>query len=271
MKKIDGKKVAEEILKDVASEIKFKNVEPGLAVILVGNDQASKVYVEIKKKRAKEVGINFSLFNFDESVDEDEVLQKIREMNDDEKINGIIVQLPLPKKFNTQKIIDSINPLKDVDGFSYDIENKKNILQPVFPTAIIKLLESSKQEIENKKAVVISNSKIFGEMMARMLQGKKIKSEYVLKKEISDNLKKIKETDILISAVGEKGIVRGEMIKDGVIIIDGGISKENNKVFGDVDFESTEKFSGFITPVPGGVGPVTVACLLKNVLIASGI
>jgi methylenetetrahydrofolate dehydrogenase (NADP+)/methenyltetrahydrofolate cyclohydrolase len=267
MKLLNGKKTADAILKNIAREIKAKKTKPGLAVLLIGKDRASEIYVRIKKKRAEEIGMDFSLFRFNRNNSDKEVVKKIKNLNDDKKINGIIVQLPLPKKFNTQKIINSINPEKDVDGFL----NKCEELMPVFPQAIIKLIESSKKKLGGRKAIVISNSKLFGEMMLEALRRKKIKSEYVLRKEISKNIAKIKKADILVSAVGVRGIIKNEMMKEGMIVIDGGIIKIGKKVFGDVDFESTKKLRGFITPVPGGVGPVTVACLLENVYLASKI
>lgn len=272
MKILDGKKISEKIINDISKDLKKNKSKPGLAVILIGNDKASELYVKIKKEKAKKVGINFLLFRFKEKSNEKIILEKIKNLNDEKKINGIIVQLPLPKKFHTQKIINTINPVKDVDGFHP--ENIKLFLEgrgeifPVFPQAIFKLIESSKQKLSNKKAIIISNSKLFGEIMLEALRKEKIKAEYVLKKEISDNLEKIKKADILISAVGSKGIVTGDMVKSGVIIIDGGISKKGKKVFGDVDFKSVKSLEGFISPVPGGVGPMTVACLLENVLVA---
>jgi 5,10-methylene-tetrahydrofolate dehydrogenase/methenyl tetrahydrofolate cyclohydrolase len=228
--------------------------------------------VKIKKEKAQKVGIDFSLFRFKEDSSEKTILEKIGNLNDDKKINGIIVQLPLPKKFNTQKIINEVSPRKDVDGFNPEniklfLENKERFF-PVFPQAILKLVESSKRNLAGKKAVVISNSKLFGEIMSEALRKKKIKAEYILKKEVPDNIKKIKKVDILISAVGSRGIIKGDMIKNGAIVIDGGISKKGKKVFGDVDLGSVENISGFLSPVPGGVGPMTVACLLRNVFEA---
>jgi methylenetetrahydrofolate dehydrogenase (NADP+)/methenyltetrahydrofolate cyclohydrolase len=272
MKILDGKKISEKILDDISKDLKKRKSKPGLAVILIGNDKASELYVKIKKEKAKKIGIDFFLFRFRENSSEKTILEKIGNLNHDRKINGIIVQLPLPKKFHTQKIIDAINPVKDVDGFHP--ENIRLFLKgrgeifPVFPQAIFKLIESSEQKLNNRKAIIISNSKLFGEIMLEALRKEKIKAEYILKKEISDNLEKIKKADILISAVGSKGIVMSNMVKSGVIIIDGGISKKGKKVFGDVDFESVKNISVFLSPVPGGVGPMTVACLLENVLLA---
>lgn len=272
MKLLNGKKVADAILKDIASKIKAKKIKPGLAVVLIGKDEASKIYVKIKNKKAEEIGITFSLLLFDEKYSEKKIIEKIKELNNDKKINGIIVQLPLPKKFNTQKIINTIDPKKDVDGF-----HPKNVrlflkgggeVFPVFPRAILKLIEASKIKLGSKKAIVIANSKLFGAIMIEALRRKKIKGKYILKKDISENLNKMKKADILITAVGLREIINGGMLRKDMIVIDGGIIKEKEKIFGDVDFDSVKKIAGFVTPVPGGVGPVTVACLLENVLLA---
>jgi methylenetetrahydrofolate dehydrogenase (NADP+)/methenyltetrahydrofolate cyclohydrolase len=258
MKILDGKKIAEKILDDISMNLKRSKTRPALAVVLIGNDKASELYVKIKKEKAQKVGIDFSLFRFKEDSSEKTILEKIGNLNDDKKINGII--------------INEVSPRKDVDGFNPEniklfLENKERFF-PVFPQAILKLVESSKRNLAGKKAVVISNSKLFGEIMSEALRKKKIKAEYILKKEVPDNIKKIKKADILISAVGSRGIIKGDMIKNGAIVIDGGISKKGKKVFGDVDLGSVENISGFLSPVPGGVGPMTVACLLRNVFEA---
>lgn len=257
MKLLKGKIVADKILRDLKIRIAKKKKKPGLAVILVGDNKASKLYVALKEKAANAVGINFHLIQFNKSESEKTILKEIKELDVDPMTHGIIVQLPLPKKFNTQKIIDAIGPKKDADGFS-----GKN---PVFPQAILKLIESSGQKLKNKKAIVIANSKIFGEMMSETLKSKKINAEYILAKKPKSNLEKIKEADIVITAVGKSKLIRGVMLKKGAIVIDGGITKRGKKVLGDVDFESVSKVAGWLSPVPGGVGPVTIACLLQNV------
>jgi len=267
MKLLEGKKISKKILDDLKKKINQQKTKPGLAVVLVGEDKASETYVRLKEKAAKKVGIRFFKFKFSKNVSEKEITEKIKELNADKKIAGIIVQLPLPKKFQTQKIINSISLSKDVDGFL--AQKNSAALQPVFPGAIIKMIESSKVNLKNKKAVIIANSKIFGETMQEALKRKKMESEYVLSKEIKQKINKIQKADIVISAVGKINLIKGEMIKKGVIIVDGGIVKKNGKTFGDVDFESAAKKAAFISPVPGGVGPVTIACLLENVYLAS--
>lgn len=270
MRLLKGKKIADKILADLKRAVKKQKSKPGLAVILVGENKASKVYVGLKKKAAKAVGINFYLHKFSEKEKEEAVIGKIKELNEDKKINGIIVQLPLPKKFKTQKIIDAISPEKDADGFHP--ENIRKYLRggkvpmPVFPRAIARLLESTRLNFKNKKGVMIANSAIFGKVMKFSLGKKGIKTQIILKQILSKfDFDKIKKADVLITAVGKQKLINGDMVKKNVVIIDGGIIKKGKKVLGDVDFESVKNKVSYIAPVPGGVGPVTIACLLENV------
>jgi len=262
MQLIEGKKIADKILNNLKAEVEASGKKPKLAVLLVGNDGASEIYVGLKKNAAEKVGIGFELFRFSEENSEEEILEKISELNKDEKVSGMIIQLPLPEKFATQKIINTIDPKKDVDGFHP--ENKT--LPAVFPEAMLELLKST-NEYQNKKAIVVANSETFGEKMCEVLKKENIKCEYVLASDISTE--KLNQADILISAVGQAGIITAEMVKDGAIVIDGGITKSDDKVLGDVDFEQVKNKTSFITPVPGGVGPMTIACLLRNVYLAS--
>jgi len=266
MQIIDGKKIAEQILEDLAGKIKNEKIQPGLGVFLIGENKASELYVNLKKNAAEKIGIQFFLERFSESVNQAEIIAKIQEYNQNEKIHGIIVQLPLPEKFATQEIINAIDPKKDVDGFHP--ENKT--LPAVFPEAMLELLKSTNEYV-GKKAVVIANSETFGEKMCEVLEKEKIAAEYTLTPALSLGREKeiLFKAEILISAVGKAGIIKKEMIKEGVIIIDGGITKIEDKVFGDADFDSVKEKTAFITPVPGGVGPVTIACLLRNVFLAS--
>jgi methylenetetrahydrofolate dehydrogenase (NADP+)/methenyltetrahydrofolate cyclohydrolase len=266
MKFLKGKKIADKILGDLKKKISAKKNKPALAVILVGDNQASELYVKLKQKAAEKIGIKFQLFRFSEKVTEKTIIQKIQEFNADKKISGMIVQLPLPKNLNAQRIIDAIDPKKDVDGFS--AKNTAN-LQPVFPQAIMEMLISSRAKLQGKKAVVIANSKKFGEVMVDTFGNKKISGMYILSNHLQKNIKKIQSADIIISAVGQPGLIMDKMIKKGVIIVDGGITKKNKNVLGDVDFKSVKNKAAFLTPVPGGVGPVTIACLLKNTYLAA--
>lgn len=266
MKLLKGEKIANKILTNVERDIRKLKIRPSLEVILVGNNKASKIYIALKKKAAKKVGIVFRAHKFFQNSTEKEIIQKIRELNRNEKVSGIIVQLPLPKNFNTQKIINTIDPRKDADGFS-----AKNFLQPVFPKAILKLIEIKRKKLKNKKAVIITNSRKFGTAMRIALKKISKDSNYlVLKNKALQHpkiLKQLKSADIIISAIGKSGLITGDMIKKGAIIIDGGIVKIGKKVRGDVDIKSVKNVASFITPVPGGVGPVTIACLLENVYI----
>jgi len=273
MKLLKGKIVADKIILDLKNKIAKQKKKPGLAVILVGNNKASQIYVALKEKAANGVGINFHLIQFNQHETEKTILKEIKELNADQLTHGIIVQLPLPKKFNTQKIINAIDPKKDADGFSAQggsasggHSNKKNGLniQPVFPQAIWKLLESSHTRLAGKNGVVIANSKIFGETMVKILKNKKIKAEYILSSRIKNQESRIKQADIVITAVGKVNFIKGEMLKKGAIVIDGGIVKKGQKVVGDAEFESVSQVAGYLSPVPGGVGPVTIACLLQN-------
>jgi methylenetetrahydrofolate dehydrogenase (NADP+)/methenyltetrahydrofolate cyclohydrolase len=238
----------------------------------VGDDEASHIYVNLKEKKAREIGMNFFRFDFSLDVSEQTILQQIEKLNADLAVDGIIVQLPLPKGFDQQEIISSINPKKDADGF-HPI-NAELFLQrtggisPVFPSAIMQLIEGTGEKLTGKNGIVIANSDDFGRIMCAMLEGQNIASRYILSENISSNLGEIKESDIVVSAVGSPGLLKGEMFKDCAIIIDGGIEKVEGDVLGDVDFASTEALNGYITPVPKGVGPVTIACLLKNVFLA---
>jgi methylenetetrahydrofolate dehydrogenase (NADP+)/methenyltetrahydrofolate cyclohydrolase len=272
MKLLFGKPVAQKILSRLEGDISLLERKPGLAVILVGNDQASQIYVNLKEKTAKEIGMNFFRLDMSKDVSQAEILQQIQKLNSDSNVDGIIVQLPLPKNFDTQKIITSIDPKKDADGFhpinaGFFLKGANGIA-PVFPRAILQLIKSSGEKLENKTGIVIANSDEFGKIMCAMLKQENIKSQYILSENIFFNLEKIKASDVVVSAVGSPGLLRGEMFKEGSIIIDGGIEKVGKAVLGDVDFGSTQSFSGFITPVPGGVGPVTIACLLENVYLA---
>jgi methylenetetrahydrofolate dehydrogenase (NADP+)/methenyltetrahydrofolate cyclohydrolase len=269
MKLIKGQKIADGILAVLKKKIKKEKLKPGLAVILVGEDKASKIYVALKKKAARKIGVEFSLFKFGKNIQEEKVIDKVKELNKDEKIHGILIQLPLPAKFDTQKIINAVDYRKDADGFHPRnvklFSQGKELFWPVFPKAIVKILEYSSRNLKRKNAVVVANSKKFGEAMKVALKKKELKAKYVL----SRNLRKINDADIVITAVGKPGLIRNNMIKKGAIIIDGGIAKIGKKTLGDVDIKSVRNIAGFVSPVPGGVGPVTVATLMENVYLAS--
>ncbi len=264
-----GKPVAEKILIEIKKKIEVLDEKPKLGVILVGSDPASRLYVDLKRKRAQEIGMDFELSAFLETSAEGEILQKISQLNQDLNVNGIIVQLPLPVKFDTQKIINAILPEKDVDGFHpqnvEEFSRGESIFEPVFPQAIASLLKSSKQNLVGKKAAILANSKKFFQTMEIVLKKEGIDSFYVNSKELEKSAGQIKMAEIVITAIGKPKVVSADLIKNGALVIDGGISKENEKVVGDVDLEGLSEKAIFISPVPGGVGPLTIACLLNNV------
>lgn len=272
MKLLDGKSIANGILDGICSKVRKDGNHPHLAVILVGDDPASHLYVSLKEKAARSVGIDVSVYKFAAQESHDSVLQCVKMMSEDEEVDGILVQLPLPQGFDTDAIIKAITPEKDVDGFHP--ENVKAFIKgrvkiwPVFPRAILLLMQNSNMELSSKNALIIANSDEFGKMMSAMLGREKMAAEYVLAENLPSNLGKTKAADVVVSAVGSPGLLKGEMFKDGAIVIDGGIEKVDGVTVGDVDFASTEEKEGFITPVPGGVGPVTIACLLENVYLA---
>ncbi len=266
---IDGKKIAEEIKADLAKEIFQNFYKPNLAVILVGSDPASQLYVSLKKQAAKKVGIEFHEYLMPENTPQEKILEAIDFLNHDENIDAILIQLPLPNNLNTDKIIQSIDPAKDVDGFHPEnikklLNNETNFI-PGLPLGIIKLLESTKENLANKKAVIIAKSEIFYQPLKKLLNNLKVETEIVDPKD--KNIKdKTKTADILISAVGLAFFITADMVKDKAIVIDVGTNKVNDYTVGDVDYSSVFEKTSHITPVPGGVGPMTVAMLLYNTL-----
>ena len=270
---IDGKKIAEELrveLKKKIIEFKatYKSV-PGLTVILIGEDPASKIYVKNKQKYAKDIGINSEIIKYQENVDEKTVLDKISKLNNDKKISGILVQLPLPKQINKKKIIDAILPEKDVDGFHpVNVGNLSSGYEskvPCTPLGCILLLREVEKDLKGKHAVIIGRSNLNGKPMAQLLL-KENCTVTITHSKTKDLKNECKRADIIIAAVGQPKLVKGDWVKKGAIVIDVGINKTANGLEGDVDFEEVSKVAKAITPVPGGVGPMTIACLLSNTI-----
>ena len=270
---IDGKKIAEELrveLKKKIIEFKatYKSV-PGLTVILIGEDPASKIYVKNKQKYAKDIGINSEVIKYSDSVDEKTVLEKISELNKDKKISGILVQLPLPKHINKKKIIDAILPEKDVDGFHpVNVGNLSSGYKskvPCTPLGCILLLREVEKDLKGKHAVIIGRSNLNGKPMAQLLL-KENCTVTITHSKTKDLKNECKRADIIIAAVGQPKLVKGDWVKKGAIVIDVGINKTANGLEGDVDFGEVSKVVKAITPVPGGVGPMTIACLLSNTI-----
>lgn len=269
---INGKKIAEKIKDDLVQEIvKFDPLRPNLAIILVGDRKDSNLYVSLKEKEAKKVGIDTHVYRCEEDIEEQEILNMIKHLNQDDLIDAILVQLPLPDKFDTNKIINTIDPAKDVDRFHPDnlkvlLETceHQHVIPPVFE-AILEMLEDIDFDIAGKKVCIVANSEIFGKSLVKVLECQQAQVDLV-DADDEDLKNKTSQADVLISAVGRPKFINKEMIKDDAVIIDIGISEQGGKVCGDVDFDDVEKKAGFITPVPGGVGPLTIAMLFKNTL-----
>ena len=268
---INGKKIASKILAELKKKIAVLPAKPGLAIILIGDDPGSHVYVSLKEEAAKEVSIYFEKYVFEATVNEQEILALIKRLNLNKAIHGIVVQFPLPRGFKKENIISAISVVKDVDGFHP--ENIEALLAgrpcivPGLTRGIIQLIESTGEPLAGKKVVVMANSKIFSESLGYLLQQNGVETKACNPKEIScKNL--AKEADILVVAIGQPKLITSEMIKEGAIVIDVGYNRVEGQAVGDVDFGSVKEKAGWITPVPGGVGPMTVAMLLSNVLRA---
>ena len=284
---IDGKEISKKLREDLNKEIKDLkkkyNAVPGLAVVQVGNVAASSVYVKAKTKSAKEVGIEVIDHHLEESISEEELLNLIEKLNIQKNVNGILVQLPLPKHMNEQLILDSINPDKDADGFhplnvgklSIASHNDENLLIPCTPYGCLLMLKGLNIELAGKNAVVVGRSNIVGKPMAQLLI-KESCTVTVAHSKTKDLPGVCQNADIVVAAVGRPKMIKGEWIKKGAIVIDVGINRievetdgeKKNKLVGDVDYKEAEKNASAITPVPGGVGPMTIACLLRNTTIA---
>ena len=268
---IDGKKIAAELRQEIKLEIsqlknKYKKV-PGLTVILVGDLPASQIYVRNKEKSAIEVGLKSEIIKYPKSVTEEEILNKVEELNKDNTVSGILVQLPLPEHINKKKVIEAISPDKDVDGFHpMNVGNLSSGFKssiPCTPLGCYYLIKKVEPNLDGKKAIIIGRSNLNGKPMAQLLL--KENCTVTITHSKTKNLKKeCMEGDIIVAAVGMPKLVKGDWIKKDSIVIDVGINKTQNGIVGDVDFEEVSKIARAITPVPGGVGPMTIACLLQN-------
>ena len=272
MIKIDGKAFSQTVLEKIReehSQLKEKYGKPaGLAVVIVGNNPASQVYVKNKIRACENVGFYSENIELDENISEKELLQEINKLNKNDRINGILVQLPLPAHINELKIIDSISPEKDVDGFHVSNIGKMVIgdetgFLSCTPYGIMQLLEEYKIEIAGKDAVIIGRSNIVGKPMAFMLIQKGATVQ-VCNSNTKDLRKKLNEADIIIVAAGVPKLLKKEDVKEGAVVIDVGINRIDGKICGDVDYEEVAEKTSYITPVPGGVGPMTIASLIKN-------
>lgn len=273
---LSGKEVSARIkgeLKEEVAELKKQGIFPGLAVIIVGDDPASRVYVNSKKKNCEELGIYSEEHALPENTSEEELLSLIEKLNKKKEINGILVQLPLPKQIDEENIINAIDPKKDVDAFHPVNVGKIMVgnydFVPCTPAGVMELIKESGIDVCGKECVVVGRSNIVGKPQAMLLlhQNGTVTICHSRTKDLKET---VKRADILVVAVGKPNFITGDMIKPGAVVIDVGINRlEGKKLVGDVDFESCEKVAGAITPVPGGVGPMTIAMLMKNTVKAA--
>ncbi len=286
MQLLDGKKTSEDIKNEIAAEVQKMKVEgqkvPHLAAVIVGANGASLTYVESKVRSCQQIGFESTLVSLPETISEAELLTKIKELNEDDDLDGFIVQLPLPKHIDEQKILMAIDPDKDVDGFHPTNFGKMALemetFLPATPYGIMELLERYQVETAGKHTVVIGRSHIVGRPMSILMSRKGYPgdSTVTLTHSRTKNIEEYtKNADIIITALGVPNYLKADMVKDGVVVIDVGITRVEDasspkgyKITGDVDFDEVSKKSSFITPVPGGVGPMTIAMLLKNTLLA---
>ena len=266
---IDGKLISSKIKEKIKEKIQNFDVKPTLVVIQVGNNEASNVYVKNKKNAAINVGMNFNHIHFEETINEQEIIKTIEKLNKDNTVNGIIVQLPLPHHLNSNKIINHIVPIKDVDGLTTinlgKLFNDEECLTSCTPAGIIELLKAYNIKLEGKCVTIVGRSTLVGKPLIHMLL-KENATVVVCHSKTVDLKQFTTKADILIVAAGKKHLICSEMVKNGAIIIDVGINKIDNKLYGDVNFNDVLDKVSYITPVPGGVGPMTIAILLNNTL-----
>ncbi len=273
--RIDGKEISQMVKDELKERVKKEKIEATLAVIQVGSDPASTVYVGNKKKACEYIGIRSLAFELPEETKEEELLDLVRELNDREDVDGILVQLPLPTHMDEDKVIQTISPKKDVDGFHPQSVGALGIGQPGFvsctPAGVIQLLKRSGVEIEGKECVIVGRSNIVGKPMA-LLMLRENATVTVCHSRTKDLKEVTRRADILIVAIGKPGFITKEYVKEGAVVIDVGIHRgADNKLCGDVDFEGVEPVASAITPVPGGVGPMTIAMLMNNCVEAKGL
>src|SRR3989338_1486970 len=268
---IDGKAIAQKIRENIKQQVASMKIKPGLAVVRVGNDPASVVYVNSKERACQQAGFYSEKYELKEDIQEKDLLKLINKLNKDKKLHGILVQLPLPAHISQQKVLEAVSPEKDVDGFNPvnfgRLLSGNKYLYPATPKGVVRLLDEIGCKIAGKHVVVIGRSNIVGKPVAVLLLERDATITLCHSK-TKDLVEECRKADILISAVGKKGLVSKEMVKQGAVVIDVGITRENGKLFGDVDFDDVKKVASWITPVPGGVGPMTIAMLLENTLVA---
>ena len=269
---IDGKKIAAELISEIKNEVSLiqkKGFKLKLSVILIGDFLPSQIYVKNKQKKAREVNIESEVIKFPKEITEKDLLNKINELNKNPDVSGILVQLPIPTHIKKEKVINSIDPNKDVDGFHPqnvgNLASGNEAIVPCTPLGCLSLVKNVVKDLSGKHAVIIGRSNLNGKPMAQLLL-KEDCTVTILHSKSKDLKSECKRADILISAAGICEMVKGDWVKKGAIVIDVGINKKNDKITGDVDFDDVKKVAKAITPVPGGVGPMTIACLLKNTI-----
>ncbi len=273
---INGKEIAKKLrekIKNEVQELKGKGITPGLAVILVGDDPASQVYVRNKEKACQEVGIYSEIHHLSETISQSELINLIDKLNTNPQIHGILVQLPIPAHLNEKEVIERISPQKDVDGFhplnAGALFVGEKSLQPCTPKGCVYLLKEIGYDLKGKKAVVVGRSNIVGKPVAMMLLQEHA-TVTICHSRTKDLKSELLQADVVVAAVGKANFIKGDMLKPGAVVLDVGINRlENGKLVGDVDFETAKEKASWITPVPGGVGPMTIAMLLANTLEAA--
>ena len=268
---MDGKSLKNEILSGLAEEVKALDKVPTLCVIQVGDDEASNVYINQKRKMCNDIGYNFIHEKYDDSITEDELLKNIERFNSNDNIDAILVQMPLPSGINEKSIQNAVNKYKDVDGLNdsniVDLISGKSSLYPCTACGVISLLDKYGVILEGSNVVIVGRSSLVGMPLFHMLENRN--ATVTLCHSKTRNLQSItKNADIIISATGVKGLIKEDMVNNNTVVVDVGITRENGKLYGDVDFDSVSRKASLITPVPGGVGPMTIASLAQNVLKA---
>lgn len=266
MKIIDGRKLADEILTELKKEILAENLQPGLGIILVGDEPSSGLYVRAKEAAAQKLGVRIEKQILSDKATEEEILSAVELFNRNAQIDGILVQLPLPKNVSVDRIVQSIKLSKDVDGFLPESK-----FDSPFVAAIWRAIEATEENLKGKQALALVKSDTFGRALSAFLNKKELRGDYIVCREKSVCPAEARDADIVVTALGWPGFLKPEMIKKGAILIDGGISRKNGQTVGDIDTASVSGKAKWLAPAPGGVGPLTVALLLKNVVSACSI
>ncbi|MGO1922911.1 MAG: bifunctional 5,10-methylenetetrahydrofolate dehydrogenase/5,10-methenyltetrahydrofolate cyclohydrolase [Jeotgalicoccus sp.] len=271
---LNGREIAKDYRAGLQSEVeklKSQGIVPNLTVVIVGNDGASLSYVRSKNKAAEKIGIESSIVRLDEDTSEEEVLAAVEKLNNDDKVNGILVQVPLPKQVDENKVLEAIAPHKDVDGFSPinigRLYTGQRTFVPCTPLGIMELLKQT-GSLEGKTVAVVGRSHIVGQPVAKLLTNENA-TVTLMHSRTKDMVAQLKDFDVVVSAVGKPGLIKGSDLKEGAIVIDVGNTVVDEKLVGDVDFDSAKEVASYITPVPGGVGPLTITMVLNNTLLAA--